>query len=151
MPDGLLIGQICGRTGCTPRTIRHYEAEGLLAPLSITPGGRKLYGEETLSIINAIHVLKRIGYSLKEVRSILSLTKSGNTKDRRLTRKLRNTLLSSISQIQSEIELLASAKSKIAGLLEKTEKCEGCSAPDCAPCGKLRELRTLGLIWRDTN
>lgn len=146
MADGKLIGEICRRTGCTPRTIRHYEAEGLLAPISITPGGRKLYGEEALSVINAAQVLKRVGYSLKDIRNILALTKSENTKDRRLTRKLRKTLSSSISQIQGEIEILASAQRKISGLLEKTEKCEGCNAPDCAPCGKLKELRTLGLL-----
>ena len=146
MADGRLIGEICRRSGCTPRTIRHYEAEGLLAPISFTPGGRKLYGEETLSIINAAQVLKRVGYSLKDIRSILFLTKSENTKDRKLTRKLRKTISSSISQIQGEIEILASAQRKIAVLLEKTEKCEECNAPDCAPCGRLKELRTLGLL-----
>ena len=142
----MLIGEICGRTGCTPRTIRHYEAEGLLAPVSTTAGGRKLYGGEALSIIHAAQILKRIGYSIKDIRSILSLTKSENTKDRKLTRKLRKTLSSSISQIQSEIDLLTSAQREIAGLLAKTEKCEGCNASDCAPCGKLKELRTLGLL-----
>ena len=146
MADGKLIGEICRSAGCTPRTVRHYEAEGLLAPISFTPGGWKLYGEEALSVINAAQVLKRVGYSLKDIRSILALTKSENTKDRRLTQKLRKTISSSISQIQGEIEILASAQRKIAVLLEKTEKCEGCNAPDCAPCGRLKELRTLGLL-----
>ncbi len=146
MEDGMLIGEICRHTGCTPRTIRHYEAEGLLAPVSTTSGGRKLYGGESLSIIHAAQILKRIGYSIKDIRSILSLTKSENTKDRKLTRKLRKAISSSIFQIQSEIELLTSAQRKISALLEKTEKCEGCSAPDCAPCGRLKELRTLGLL-----
>jgi DNA-binding transcriptional MerR regulator len=120
--------------------------KGSLPPISITSGGRKLYGEEALSVINAAQVLKRVGYSLKDIRSILSLTKSEKTKDRKLTQKLRKTLSSSISQIQGEIEILASAQRKIADLLEQTEKCEGCNAPDCASCGKLKELRTLGLL-----
>jgi DNA-binding transcriptional MerR regulator len=149
MANEALIGEICRRTGCTPRTIRHYEKEGLLAPFSITPGGRKVYGEDTVSVVNTAQVLKRIGYTLKDIRSILFLTKSGNTRDRKLTRKLRKTLSSSLSQIQNEIKILTSAQGRIAGLLEKTEKCEGCNVPDCAPCGKLRELRTLGLLWID--
>jgi MerR family transcriptional regulator, copper efflux regulator len=149
MADGMLIGEICRRAGCTPRTIRHYEAEGLLAPSSTTPGGRKLYAEDAASIIDTARVLKRIGYSIKDIRSILALTKSANTKDRKLTRKLRKMLSSSISQIQNEMELLTSARSRIAGLLEKTRNCEGCKAPDCAPCGKLKELRTLGLLSRN--
>lgn len=146
MEDGILIGEVCRRTGCTPRTVRYYEAEGLLTPISITPGGRKLYGEVVVLILHTAQVLKRIGYSIKNIRSILSLSKSENTKDRRLTRKLRRTLSDSMSRIESEIELLTSAGGRIAGLLEKTKNCEGCGAPDCAPCGKLRELRTLGLL-----
>ena len=146
MADGVLIGEICRRTGCTPRTIRHYEAEGLLAPVATTPGGRKIYGEEAVSILHTAQVLKRIGYSIKDIRGILSLTKSENTKGKKLTRKLRKMLSSSISQIQSEIELLTATHGKISDLLEKTKNCEGCGAPDCAPCGKLRDLRTLGLL-----
>jgi DNA-binding transcriptional MerR regulator len=150
MAEGTLIGEICRRTGCTPRTIRHYEAEGLLAPISTAAGGRKLYGPEAVSVIGMAQILKRIGYSLKDIRRILSLTKSENTKDRKGTRKLRKTLSSSLSQIQSEIELLTSAQEKIAGLFEETKNCEGCSASDCARCGNLKGLRTLGLLsWNN--
>jgi DNA-binding transcriptional MerR regulator len=146
MADGLLIGEICRRTGCTPRTIRHYEAEGLFAPFSVTPGGRKLYGGEVVSIINTAQILKRIGYSLRDIRGILSLTKSDKTMDRKLTRKLRKVLLSSISPIQREMELLSAARDQISSLLEKTRICEDCGARDCSPCGKLKDLRTLGLL-----
>ena len=142
----MLIGKVCRLTGCTPRTIRHYEAEGLIAHASVTPGGRKLYGEETILIIHTTQVLKRVGHSIREIRSILSLARSGNTRDRRLTRKLRKTLSDSISHIESEIEFLTFARNKITGLLEKTRTCEGCGAPDCSSCGKLKELRTLGLL-----
>jgi len=146
MADGVRIGEICRRTGCTPRTIRHYEKEGLLAPLATTAGGRKVYGEETVARIGAAKVLQRLGYSLQEIRGILALTKSGNTKDRKLTRKLRSTLSSSLAQIQNEIDLLTEARGQIAGLLKNTKVCEGCGAPDCAPCGRLKDLRTLGLL-----
>ncbi len=146
MPDGMLIGKVCRRTGCTPRTIRHYEAEKLLAPLSVTSRGHKLYGEETVLVIRTTQVLKSLGYSIKEIRSILSLSKSESTKEKRLTRKLRKMLSDCASRIASEVSLLASAQAKISALLEKTQNCEGCVAPDCAPCGKLKELRTLGLL-----
>jgi DNA-binding transcriptional MerR regulator len=146
MPDRVLIREICRRTGCTPRTIRYYEAEGLLAPVAITTGGRKIYGEEVSSIIHSVQVLKRSGYSIKDIRGILSLAKCENTRDKKLTRKLRKTLSFSLSQLKNEIELLSAARDKISGLLEKTKNCEGCGAQDCAPCGKLKELRTLGLL-----
>ena len=146
MADGIMIGDICIRTGCTPRTIRHYEAEGLLAPVATTPGGRKIYGEETVSVIHSVQVLKRIGYSIREIRGILSLAKSENTRDKKLTRKLRKILSSSLFQIQNEIELLSAARDRVSDLLEKTKKCEDCGAQDCASCGKLKDLRTMGLL-----
>jgi DNA-binding transcriptional MerR regulator len=133
MKDGGMIGEICGRAGCTPRTIRHYEAERILTPVATTPGGRKIYGEEAVSIIQSVQVLKRIGYSIREIRGILSLAKSENRKNKKLTRKLRKTLSSSLFQIQNEIGLLSVARGKTSDLIEKTKSCEGCGAQDCPP------------------
>ncbi len=146
MPEGFLIGELCRRAGCTPRTIRHYEAEGLFAPEAITPGGRRLYGEETVSILGMAQVLRKIGYSLKDIREILSLTKSAKTRERRLTLQLRGILSASLSQIDTQIKLLSSARGRIRDLLERTQKCPECGSSDCAPCGKLKDLRTLGLL-----
>ena len=73
MKEGIMIGELCRLAECTPRTIRHYEAEGLLAPISQTPGSRKLYDKETVSLVRTIRLLKRLGYSLKDIRSIISL------------------------------------------------------------------------------
>ena len=146
IPSGMLIGEACREIGCTARTIRHYEDEGLLTPLAVTPGGRKLYGEDVVAIVRLAQILQRIGYSIKDIRSILALSQSPKTQDRQLTLKLRRRLSDSAGRIDGEIEILQSAKGKIASLLEKTHKCDGCHASDCAPCGKLKDLRTLGLL-----
>ena len=112
----------------------------------MTPGGRKLYSEEAIKIIRTVKILKRLGYSLKDVRKIIHLTKSGNTRDRRLTKRLRKMLSDSLSGIDNELELLTESREKISELLKKTEKCETCTAVDCKECRKLRDLRTLGLL-----
>jgi DNA-binding transcriptional MerR regulator len=146
MEDGILIGEVCRQADCTPRTVRHYEAEGLVVPVAMTQGGRKLYGKETASIIHTAQLLKRFGYSLKDIRQIITLTKSRDTRYRRLTKKLRKMLSETISSMDSELKLLISSRKKIANLLEKTESCEACVSPDCRDCGKLKSLRTLGLV-----
>ena len=112
----------------------------------MTRGGRKLYGKETASIIRTAQLLKRLGYLLKDIRQIITLTKSRDTRYRRLTKKLRKMLSETISSMDSELELLISSRKKIADLLEKTENCEACSCPDCRDCGQLKSLRTLGLF-----
>lgn len=146
MQQGLLIGEICRQAGCTPRTVRHYEAEGILVPVEKTPGGRKLYDAEAVSIIKTIQILKRLGYSLKDIRIILRLTKSGNTKNRHLTKKLRKIINKVVEDINFEMELLSASRKKVQVLIGDTEKCESCQSPDCAPCTGLERLRTLGML-----
>ena len=146
MKEGIFIGEVCRQADCTPRTVRHYEAEGLIAPVSVTSGGRRLYGNETTSIIRAVQVLKRIGYSLKDIRKIIAITKSPNTAHRRLSKKLRNVFSEALTNIDAEMMLLTASRKNIANLLEKTEKCQSCASPDCKDCGKLKSLRNLGLM-----
>ena len=112
----------------------------------LPPGDERFMAKRLFRLSVPFKCLKRIGHSIKEIRGILSLTRSENTRDKKLTRKLRKTLSSSLSQIRDEIELLSAARDKITDLLEKTKNCEGCGAQDCASCGKLRDLRTMGLL-----
>ena len=146
MKDRLLIGEVCRRLDCTPRTVRYYEEKGLVVPVDVTSGGRKLYGKETVSIIRTAQVLKRPGYSLEDIHRIMALTRSSDTGNRRLTENLRKILRKAVSSLDGELELLTSSRRKMADLLEKTEKCEKCSSEDCSSCGSLTKLRTLGLL-----
>ena len=146
MKEGIFIGEVFRKADCTPRTVRYYEAEGLIAPVALTSGGRRLYGNETVSIIRSVQVLKRLGYSLKDIRKIIVFTKSKNTAHRRLSNKLRGILSEALTHIDAEMMLLAASREKIAELLEKTEKCQSCASSDCRVCGKLKSLRNLGLM-----
>lgn len=146
MQETLLIGEVCRQANCTPRTVRHYENEKIITPVAITPGGHKLYDTDTVAIIRTVQLLKRLGYSLRDIRKIISLTRSRNTGQRRLTLRLRSMLSECLAGIDSELGLLSASREKIAGLLEHTETCESCTAEDCNACGKLKNLRTLGLL-----
>jgi DNA-binding transcriptional MerR regulator len=146
MEKNMLIGEVCRQADCTPRTVRHYETEKIIAPIAVTQSGRRRYGKDTVSIIRTARLLKRLGYSLKDIRKIINLTKSRDTKHRRLTKRIRKMLSESLSSIDSELDLLTVSRRKIANLLVETEKCQSCNAADCKKCGELIGLRTLGLI-----
>ena len=146
MKSEMLIGEICKQAQCSPRTVRHYEAKGLVNFAAKTPGGHKLYDTETISVIRTAQLLKRLGYSLKDIRKIIRLTKSNDTRSRRLSKKLHTMLSDTVSRIDSELELLSSSRKKISGLIEETEKCDACESSDCGKCEKLKSLRTLGLL-----
>ena len=146
MPSKILIGEVCRLANCTPRTVRHYEQENLFVPVEKTSGGHKLYDINAVSIIQTAQLLKRLGYSLKDVRQIIRLAKSKHTQNRTLSKKLRKLLLDATVKMDSELRLLSSSRKRITDLLEETRKCEACKSSDCGKCGKLEHLRTLGLI-----
>jgi len=58
--------------GVTVRTLHHYDRVGLLKPSSRTAKGYRLYGERDFARLQQIVTLKFIGFSLKQIRSILN-------------------------------------------------------------------------------
>ncbi len=58
------IGQVARLSGVTSRTLRHYDAIGLLTPSGTGPGGRRLYGHEELLRLQQILVLRELGVDL---------------------------------------------------------------------------------------
>ncbi len=65
----LRIGDVVARTGLTERALRHYEAEGLIAP-ERSPSGQRLYGAAHIAALATIDVLRRSGFSLAEIRAL---------------------------------------------------------------------------------
>ncbi|MFO1254981.1 MAG: MerR family transcriptional regulator [Sphingomonadaceae bacterium] len=70
MDQHLDIAEVVRRTGVTSRALRFYEARGLLRPLRAF-SGRRAYGPAELERINAILALKRAGFSLAAIASLL--------------------------------------------------------------------------------
>ncbi|AEI39392.1 MerR family transcriptional regulator [Paenibacillus mucilaginosus] len=68
----LTTGQIAKRTGLTLRTLRYYDAIGLLKPAHHDDTAARLYSREDLIRLQRIQTLKYIGLSLAEIAQILS-------------------------------------------------------------------------------
>ena len=66
------IGELARLSGITSRTLRHYDAIGLLAPSEIGPGGRRAYGRRELLLLQQILVLRELGVPLETVAQIVS-------------------------------------------------------------------------------
>lgn len=66
----LRIGDVVAQTGLTERAVRHYEKLGLFRTVR-TAAGQRLYGEDVLRALAVVRVLKRAGFSLAEIRTLL--------------------------------------------------------------------------------
>jgi MerR family transcriptional regulator, thiopeptide resistance regulator len=66
--------EFAGLTGVTVRTLHHYDRLGLLKPSRYTRAGYRLYQEQDFARLEQIVALKFIGFSLKEIKTILGRT-----------------------------------------------------------------------------
>jgi len=66
------IGELARLSGVTSRTLRHYDAIGLLEPRDVGPGGRRAYGRDELLRLQQILVLRELDVSLPTVAELLA-------------------------------------------------------------------------------
>ncbi len=67
----LRIGEVAERSGLATSAIRFYEAEGLI-PKALRHNGRRVYGESILDRLRVIELAKRAGFTVAEIRKLLS-------------------------------------------------------------------------------
>ena len=72
----LRIGEVAERTGVNISAIRFYEREGLLPPPERV-GGQRRFAPETVRRLGIIDVAKQAGFSLDEIRTLLTSTDGG--------------------------------------------------------------------------
>ncbi len=69
----MAIGVLSERTGCKVETIRFYEREGLLPAPVRSSGGYRLYSQDHLKRLTFIRRARVLGFSIDEVRKLLTL------------------------------------------------------------------------------
>jgi DNA-binding transcriptional MerR regulator len=71
------IGELVRRFGLNVRTLRYYEATGLLPAPARTESGYRLYSEADARRLRFVLQTKRIGFSLEEIQRLLHLGGDG--------------------------------------------------------------------------
>ena len=67
----LKIGELARASGLTIRTLRYYDAVGLLSPGQRTESAHRLYAHSDLARLLQIQSLKALGLSLGDIQGIL--------------------------------------------------------------------------------
>lgn len=154
--QSLSLKDMLAGSGCTPRTVRFYEREGLLRARR-TRGGHRAFSPVELDRLNFIVALREAGWSLEEIARLLG-TRGSAASDRDAVQELDQTLSVRLGELERKLELL----SRLRGDLEDTRKalavCSDCTeaATDpsrCNECTRLPRLaelpRGFRLTWRD--
>ena len=73
----LLVGELAERVGVDQKTIRYYGRVGPLEPAARSSSGYRLYRDPDADRQRLIRSVKRLGFSLGEIREILALRNRG--------------------------------------------------------------------------
>jgi len=108
------IGKVAAATGVGVETIRFYEREGLLEqPTKSLRGFRHYPPAETLRRIEFIRRAKAVGFTLEEVRELLSLRSRPGAP----CKTIRERALAKRDQIEAKISELSLLRDAVEGLL----------------------------------
>ena len=73
MDKRMTSGEIAKKAGISQKAVRLYDEKGLLKPSEYSEGNYRLYDREALLVLENIIALKRIGFSLEEIRDNLNV------------------------------------------------------------------------------
>ena len=74
--NDLTIGQLAKESNVRTDTIRYYEQLGIINPEGRSNAGYRLYGPESIRTIKFIRRAKNLGFTLAEIKVLLSLKAS---------------------------------------------------------------------------
>jgi len=120
----IAIGDLSKRTEVNIETIRYYEREGILPIALRSASGRRIYDEGDIRRLNFIHKCRGLGFSLKEVTSLLSLVDTGSY----TCGQVHDLTLLHAEEVGNKIRDLQKMESV---LLEMVEQCGEGSVPKC--------------------
>lgn len=89
------------RTGLTERAIRHYERLKLVKP-DRSAAGQRLFGAEALRALASVRILKRAGFSLAEIETLLAAKVDAKT----LVKAQIESVKAQAASLQSSLTLL---------------------------------------------
>jgi MerR family mercuric resistance operon transcriptional regulator len=118
------IGELAKATGCKIETIRFYERIGILPPAPRSEGGHRIYDQVQMKRLNFVCRSRALGFSLRQVRDLLSLVDGGSNS----CAEIKALTLDHLAEVRHKI---ADLQRMEAVLAETAAKCVGNDLPDC--------------------
>lgn len=128
------IGEAARESGVSSKMIRHYEAIGLIAQPARSAGGYRTYSEKELHILRFIKRARSLGFSLDQVKQLLSLWLDKE----RMSADVKVLALQHIDTLTKKIDELTAMRDLLQNL---AEVCHGDDRPDCPIIEKIGNVR----------
>ncbi len=105
---GYAPGEAAQRTGLSLDTLRYYEREGLVGPVSRSAGGQRRYDEDDVAWIGIVTCLRDAGLGISDLRRFTELLRSEAGHDDRVAflRRRRAELEEQAERIRAALDVL---------------------------------------------
>ncbi|PCK07298.1 MAG: heavy metal-responsive transcriptional regulator [Alteromonadaceae bacterium] len=108
----LTIGKLASACGVNIDTVRYYERKHLLAPVTRTESGYRVYSQDSVKQLRFIRKAQGLGFSLQEIKELLDLNQTPE-KD---CGDVREKALHKIMEIERRMEDLQTMKNALGEL-----------------------------------
>lgn len=120
------VNELAKRGGVTAETVRHYARERLLAPQRHPDNGYQLFSDTDLERLRFIQRARKLGFSVAEIRDILTHADQGDSP----CPLVRDLLASRLPQIRARIAELEALAERMEQAMESWQQ-----MPDGSPDG----------------
>lgn len=139
-PSTLSIGQVAKGAAVGVETVRFYEREGLVPAPKRRPSGYRQYPTDTVRRIRFVQAAKELGFTLKEIRELLSLrVTAGKT-----CADVRELAIAKLADVEAKLAELSRMQAALAKL---AASCTGVGPT--SECPLLDALDAQGEIYGD--
>lgn len=118
------IGQAAQKSGVPAKTIRYYEAVGLIDAAKRTAAGYRVYEDQEVQILRFIQRARSLGFSVQKVSELVALWKDKE----RNSAQVKALAHHHVEEIEMKIAELSDMRDT---LMELMERCHGDDRPDC--------------------
>jgi MerR family copper efflux transcriptional regulator len=109
--ESIGIGTVARRAGVSIDTVRYYERAGLLAPKTRLASGYRRYSELEVARLRFIRRAQVLGFSLKEVKQLLALSRL------RDVGRVKRTAQKKLADVEDRIASLERVRKGLANLI----------------------------------
>jgi len=129
--DRMTIGRLAKAAGVNVETIRYYQRRGLIEEPTRPPGGQRRYADSVIKRLAFIRGAQRLGFSLEEVKSLLTLSHGTRPAETRVLAERKH------AELGRRIDQLNHMRRKLKALIAKSLR-----AKADGPCPIIAALST---------
>jgi DNA-binding transcriptional MerR regulator len=129
------IGEVASTTGVTTKTLRFYEAEGLLHGPERTASGYRDYPPEAVDRVAFIRHAQAAGLTLRQIREILAVRDDGQAPCRHVADLVDRRL----AEVEQRLRELRATRTQLRQLAQRLEALDPADCPPSTICAAIAE------------